>query len=181
MSSLGFSLSTDVNIRTLFTAKTIPINILAIKIPNPEKTITEMPNNIDTVPIPTRNLLDQFSFFCMVRKLLVIRDTPKIINAIPSSSVMIIVELVENTNANNATTITPTPKPIVEICAFFSATVPVIIFSDPANNKPNEIRMINGKPPIKGCKRISTEKKIIIIPKVSWSGRNQGNPSTISN
>lgn len=95
------------------------------------------------------------------------RDNPKIINAIPRRNVMIRVELVENMNANIATIITPTPKAMVERWAFFSATAPVIIFSDPANIKPNEIKMINGKPPIKGCKRINTAKNIIMIPKVN--------------
>ena len=66
------------------------------------------------IPNPIRNLFDQFTVCCLFRMLLIIRDAPKIINAIPSRIVMMRVELVENKNANKATIITPTPKAIVE-------------------------------------------------------------------
>jgi hypothetical protein len=69
-------------------------------------------------------------------------------------------------NASNATIIIPTPKATVGRWTLLPATAPVIIFSDPANNKPNEIKMINGKPPIIGCKSINIEKKNIAKPRV---------------
>ena len=83
---------------------------------------------------------------------------------------MIIVELAENMNANNAIIITPTPKAMAGRWTLLPATAPVIIFSDPANNKLNEIKMINGKPPITGCNRINIEKKSIAKPSyLEWT------------
>jgi hypothetical protein len=39
-------------------------------------------------------------------------------------------------------------------------------FLDPVNNKPSEIKMVNGKPPIIVCKSINIEKKSIVKPRV---------------